>query len=212
MPVEIVDGVYDITCVQRETGRIRAFLTDDGTLFDAGYEDTIESLRQGIEETAIEPDRLVVTHADPDHIGGASAIAKTYNLDVFLPHGVDYPAIEADEFYGEGDEIRGFEAIHAPGHRDHQHALIDETRAGGRGLAVLGDAVSGSDQRGLPAGYFHLPPAAYSDDLVLAEQSLVKLLDYEFDIGLVYHGSSVRERASEKLAQYVGPWREMLVD
>ena len=67
----------------------------------------------------------------------------------------------------------------------------------------MGDSVSGSDQRGLPAGYFHLPPAVYSEDLVQAETNLEKLLDYQFDAALVYHGSSVTENAHEILERYV---------
>ena len=43
----------------------------------------------------------------------------------------------------------------------------------------MGDAASGADQRGLPAGYFHLPPAVYSQDLNQAEENLARLLDYE---------------------------------
>lgn len=212
MPVEIVEGIYDITCVERETGRIRAFLTDDGTLFDAGYGETADALLAGIAEAGVAPERLVVTHADGDHVGGAPAVVEEHDPEVYLPVGSDPDAVDADGFYGEGDEIGGFEAVHVPGHRGHQHALVDEARAGGRGVAVLGDAVSGADQRGLAAGRFHLPPAAYSEDLNRAERSLVKLLDYEFEVGLVFHGSSVREGASAKLEEYVGPWREMLAD
>jgi hypothetical protein len=68
---------------------------------------------------------------------------------------------------------------------------------------VLGDALSGADQRGLPAGYFHLPPAVYSKDLNLAEESLERLLEYDFEVGLVYHGSSVTEDARAKVGRYV---------
>ena len=36
-----------------------------------------------------------------------------------------------------------------------------------------------------------------------AEASLERLIEYEFDAGLVFHGSSVLEDASEKLEAYV---------
>lgn len=67
----------------------------------------------------------------------------------------------------------------------------------------MGDAVFGSDARGLPAGYFVLPPAYYSADLAAADENLARLLDYEFDAGLMYHGSSVTEDASEKIEAFV---------
>ena len=56
---------------------------------------------------------------------------------------------------------------------------------------------------GLPAGYFHLPPAVYTDDLEQAEASLERLTEFEFDAGLVFHGSSVLSNADEKLEAYV---------
>jgi len=71
------------------------------------------------------------------------------------------------------------------------------------GVAVMADAVSGADQRGLPAGHFHLPPAVYTDDLEAAERSLERLAEFEFDAGLVFHGSSVLSGADEKLEAYV---------
>jgi hypothetical protein len=47
------------------------------------------------------------------------------------------------------------------------------------------------------------PPGVYTDDLNRAEESLEKLTEYEFDVGLVYHGSSVLDGASETLAEYI---------
>ena len=55
---------------------------------------------------------------------------------------------------------------------------------------------------GRHSGYFHLPPAISSKDLNQAEQSLERLLEYDFDAGLVVHGSSVTENATEILDRY----------
>jgi len=202
MPTELLDGVYDITCAETGTGRIRAFLFADGTLVDCGLPDTTDALFSGIEATGIEPRRLVVTHADVDHVGGFEAMVREHWVETWVPEGATLEtAYEPDHRYGDGDAVGAFEAVHVPGHRDHQHALVDE--AGG--VAVLADAVSGADQRGLPAGYFHLPPGTYSEDLAQAESSLERLGTYEFDAGLVYHGSSVLKHAAETLEAYVSP-------
>jgi glyoxylase-like metal-dependent hydrolase (beta-lactamase superfamily II) len=198
--VERVDGIHDITCVERETGRIRAFLVDDEvpTLFDAGLPDTTDALLDGIEATGLAPGRVVVTHADGDHVGGCDAVRAAYDASVHAPEGSDPDVESAVEFYGAGETFAGFEAVATPGHRAHQHSFVDEDR----GVAVMADAASGADQRGLPAGHFHLPPGVYSEDLLLAEESLARLAEFEFDAGLVYHGSSVLEDASEKLRAY----------
>jgi hydroxyacylglutathione hydrolase len=57
----------------------------------------------------------------------------------------------------------------------------------------MGDAVVGSDAREFPAGYFILSTAFYSTDLAAADKHLERLLEYDFDAGLLYHGFSVVE-------------------
>jgi len=52
--------------LQREAARSHAFLFADGTLVDAGVLDSAGALLAGIAETGIDPERLVVTHADSD--------------------------------------------------------------------------------------------------------------------------------------------------
>lgn len=203
MPTELAEGVYDITCREEESGkRYRVFLLAGSTptLFDAGLADTAEAVFDGVEQIGVEPERLIVTHGDPDHVGGFDPIVEHYDVETWVPEGTDLGAeSDPDRRYGDGDRIGRFEAVHVPGHEPDNHALIDEER----GIAVVGDAVSGADQRGLPAGYFHLPPAVYSQNLNEAEANLERLLDYEFEIGLVYHGSSVTEGARRKLDRYV---------
>ena len=203
MPVEIVEDVYDITCLDEPEGkRFRAFLFTAGTptLFDTGLERTTDALVEGIAEVGVEPERVVITHGDGDHIGGFDHVVDAFDVETWVPEGLDAETEhEPDNRYGDGDRIGRFTAIHLPGHEPENHGLIDEEA----GIVVLGDALSGADQRGLPAGYFHLPPAVYSQDLNLAEESLERLLEYDFEVGLVYHGPSVTEDARAKVGRYV---------
>ncbi|MFB6353466.1 MAG: MBL fold metallo-hydrolase [Halobacteriales archaeon] len=203
MPNEIADGVHDITCLVREGGgRIRAYLVEDDvpTLFDCGLPDSTDALVDGIEAIGLPPERLVITHGDGDHVGGFDAVVEHYGVETYVPEGTELDAEHApDHRYADGDRIGSFEAVHLPGHEPDNHALVDEEA----GVAVLGDALSGADQRGLPAGYFHLPPAVYSTDLNEAEASLERLQGYDFDVGLVYHGSSVLGGARAVLDEYV---------
>lgn len=202
MPTELVDGVHEIE-LSEDLGRLRSYLLTDGTptLFDTGYGDTGDALVSGIEAVGVPPERVVITHGDPDHTGGLDAVVDAFGVEVWLPDDVSEKAdhIVPDRRYSDGDDIGRFEAVHLPGHTPGSSALIDEAA----GVAVLGDALVGADWRGLPSGYLVLPPAGFSADLDAAERSLDKLLDYEFDVGLVYHGDSVTERASEKVRSYV---------
>jgi glyoxylase-like metal-dependent hydrolase (beta-lactamase superfamily II) len=203
MVTEITDAVYDITCFDEPEGkRYRAFLFTDGTptLFDAGLSGTTDALADGISAVGSEPERLVITHGDGDHVGGFDSVVDRYDVETWVPEQFDVETEhEPDNWYGDGDRIGRFTAIHTPGHAPENHSLIDEDA----GIVVLGDALSGADQRGLPAGEFHLPPAVYSEDLNRAEESLEALLEYEFNVGLVYHGSSVTEDAQAKIDRYV---------
>jgi glyoxylase-like metal-dependent hydrolase (beta-lactamase superfamily II) len=202
MPTELVDDVYDITCREADGKRYRVFLLAGGTptLFDAGFADTAEAVFDGVAAVGTEPERLILTHGDGDHAGGVDAMVDRYGVETWVPERTELDAEhDPDHRYGDGDRIGRFTAVHVPGHEPDNHALIDEDA----GIAVMGDAVSGADQRGLPAGYFHLPPAVYSQNLNEAEENLERLLAHEFDVGLVFHGSSVTESAREKLDRYV---------
>jgi hydroxyacylglutathione hydrolase len=201
MVTEIVPDVYDIT-LQEGNGRYRAFLVDHDvpTLVDCGLADTIEALAAGIDEVGVTPERLVITHSDVDHIGGFDGVVERYGPETFVPEQTEMDAEhDPDHRYGDGGEIGDFEAVHVPGHIDDNHVLVDEEHD----FAVMGDAVFGSDCRGLPAGYFVLPTAFYSTDLGAADENLERLLQYEFDVGLLYHGSSVTEDAAAKLDAFV---------
>ncbi|MEF8869781.1 MAG: MBL fold metallo-hydrolase [Haloarculaceae archaeon] len=203
MPTEILPGVHDITVRADDDGRrYRAYLVDDDvpTLLDAGFADTTGALFEGVEATGLDPERLVLTHADPDHVGGFDAVVDRYGVETYVPEqsdiGVEH---DPDHRYGDGDRIGGFEAIYVPGHSSDHHALVDEER----GMLVAGDAVSGADLRGFPEGYLLPHAAVYAEDLKAAELSLDRLLEYEFDAALVYHGTSVTEGAKAVLDRYV---------
>jgi glyoxylase-like metal-dependent hydrolase (beta-lactamase superfamily II) len=202
MPTEIKPGVYDITTRHRDGRRYRVYLFDDDvpTLVDTGHADTTDTLFEKLETLGIEPERLLITHGDGDHIDGAEAIVERYGVETYVPEGEAFDsAVEPDVRYSDGDRIGNFTAVSVPGHTPHHHALVHEDAR----IAVLGDAVFGSDLRGLPSGYFVLPPAVYSEDLIRADEALETLLEYDFEIALLYHGSSVMENAHEKLEKFV---------
>ena len=127
MPTEFLDGVRD-TCAETETGRVRAFLFDDGTLVDRGLPSTADALLDGIAATGVDPERLVITHADPDHVGGFDAVVRESWLETHVSgDAAPESECESDHRHGDGDAVGPFEAVHVPGHRDHRHAPVDET-------------------------------------------------------------------------------------
>jgi len=202
MPREIADGVYDLTWAEMNGLRFRVhvFDWDRPTLIDTAYEDHADSLIEAIEELGIVPERLVVTHGDPDHTGAYDAVVEEYDLEAWVPRGTDLSAAnEPDVRYEDGDSVGPFEAAHVPGHSHDSHALV----APERDLLVAGDALIGADWRGLPPGYLLIPSERLSEDINEAERGLERLLEYDFEVALVSHGSSVTEGAREKLERYV---------
>ena len=139
MPTEPLPGISDITCAETETGRIRAFFFDDGTLIDYGLPDTTDTFLDEIAQTDITVDRLVITHADHDHDGGFDVVVQEPSPEPYVPVGAGFDTeYNRDHRYEDCDEIGPFEAVHLPSHRDHQHALVDEERD----VAVHADALS----------------------------------------------------------------------
>lgn len=209
-PYEIVPGVYDIT-VKREAGRrYRCYLVDGGepTLVDTCYDEPgpQNDLFEGLDHVGIEPTRLFITHGDRDHIGGFDAIVERFGAETWIPVETDADlANEPDHRYSHGDTLGPFDAVHVPGHEPDSYALVNEAD----GFAILGDTVVGADIRGLPRGYLVVHGEGSTDDVRAAERNLTRLAAYDFDAGLVFHGSSVLEGASEKIEAYVdGPKKD----
>ncbi len=201
MANEIAPDVYEIQLpAVKESYRAHLFDGSVSTLFDTGSTDTVETLIKELETLDISPDRVIITHADFDHIGGFDAIVERYDPETWIPKESVFEATaEPDNRFGDGDCLNEFVAVHVPGHTDDNYAFVDEKR----GIAVLGDVLIGADRRGLPQGYFVMTEAIYSNDLIAAERHLERLLEFEFDIGLVSHGSSVMEDARDKIEAYV---------
>jgi glyoxylase-like metal-dependent hydrolase (beta-lactamase superfamily II) len=201
MPEEILPDVYDLTLTDGDGPRFRAYLVDADvpTLVDTGLPDTTDALLAELEAVGLDPGRVVVTHGDGDHVGGYDAVCDAYDAETWVPEPTDADLQSVDNRYGHGDTVGPFEAVHAPGHEQDLHALVDEDA----GYLVASDAVYGGDLRGLPAGYLIAPPAVYSENVNRAEESMETLLGYEFDAVLVFHGTSVLEGGRDRLDSFV---------
>lgn len=202
MPTELIDDVYDITCAEEYGMRFRSYLADWDvpTLVDTTYDELSAGLFDGLDALGIRPERLVITHAHGDHVGAVDAVVDRYGPETWVPAESTLPAdTEPDHRYKHGDAVGPLEAVHVPGHTPDSHALVNEAA----GVLVTGDVLIGADWRGHPPGYLVIPPQQTSDDLDAAEANLERLLTYEFDAALVYHGTAVLEGARDQLERYL---------
>lgn len=201
---EITDHVADI-----QLEYVRTFVLTDlpegtVTLVDTGFDRTADELVSTLAESVGTVDRVILTHAGGDHYGGLDAIMDAFDPELLAPADetelLDAIDHEPDVLFEDGDVLDGeIEVIQVPGHSPSPSALLlrDER------TLISGDVLDGADRRGLPEGYLLPPPEVFNHDHAAAERNLEKLLDYDFDSVLVFHGSHVTENAKEKLDRYL---------
>lgn len=222
--LDIANTVYDITWQAADEGpditkgeRHRTYFFDlpgdVPTLVDTCFQNRVEYLFEGIEQIGVEPERLLISHRHLDHVGAFEEVVDRYDPETWVheadnvteidDYGIDIQT-EPDHLFTGGETIGRWEVVHVPGHSPGNSVFVDEEA----GIAHMADTVCGSDRRGLPKGYLLHPPQATHtnqppESAVAAEKNLERLLDYEFEVALLNHGSPVFDNASEKLERYV---------
>jgi len=139
--VKICENAYRI-----EQGFVRCLLfvgTERALLVDTGFGGE-ESLLQLIRTLTDKPVQLVVTHADPDHIGAVAEFDAVYMHKNEIPRYTGMVGTAGPEIHtledGEVIDIGGrcFEVLLVPGHTWGSIALLDR----GNRIMIPGDLVS----------------------------------------------------------------------
>ena len=148
--------------------------------------------------------KIVLTNRD--HLRDAELFRGRYGPR--LVAGVDEVAqlapVAIDETVSEGDLIAGaLRVIQLPGkspgeiglYFDPAHHAVSRERGG---IVLLGDAIIGN-----PPGALGLIPAHKLDDPPRLQQSLRKLLAYDFDVLLLCDGQSVLSGGKRRVAEFL---------
>jgi len=197
---------------------VHVALGDSPTLIDAGAPGRGPAIERELRARGIAPRRIVLTHADPDHVGAADHLRRAFDCEVLagaeerplidrsgwadmprrrrvLFHAFlrGTPAPTVDSWLSDGEELDGLRVVatpgHTPGHLSFQW----------RGWVVAGDAlVSGNRCRE--------SPWLFTMDRATARRSIEDLAARQ-PLGISSsHGRPVK-RGAERLAALIDAWR-----
>ena len=164
---EIADRVSQVPLAPRDL--LNAYLVGD-VLVDAGVPQTARRLLDAVRGRDVSA--LLITHAHPDHAGGAKRVAEELGVPIWssridsdaLQRGRPvprpglvlgpllsrngWPAVHVDRCLDEGDDVTGFTVLDVPGHSPGHLALWREEDR----TLVAGDVFFNVDFRTLRAG------------------------------------------------------------
>jgi len=128
--------IIPVTPYQQNCSLIWCERTGSAALIDPGGD--VEQLIAAVKRTEVKLEKLLLTHAHLDHVGGTLALAREFKLPIFGPHKEDafwldalpeqarmfnFPPAEAfhpDHWLHDGDTIElgdlRLQVIHCPGH------------------------------------------------------------------------------------------------
>ncbi len=184
------------------------------TLVDAGMPGSLPLLRQALGRVGVSVEdvrRLILTHGDVDHRGGAAAFVRASGAEVWAHEdeasvidgrapspgpwarkvvaatwGRRVPSLKVDRLLREGDDLDGYIVRHLPGHTPGHMGLQK-----GRAL-VGGDAVAGGRRPRPSLGLLTWDPAR-------ARDSLARIGTLDVDMLLPGHGTPFND-ASRRCA------------
>ncbi len=172
-------------------------VADEGVLIDSGYSDegSVSCRIDYVSKFAgLRLAYIVITHAHPDHIGGAASLREKTGAKIVL-HSTEQTGITVDHVVADGDiiSLKGIdlEVVHTPGHNPGHICLY-----------IRKDKIlfSGDHVLGLGTTAIHPPKG----DMAQYIDSLKKLLDYDIDLICPGHGPLIREpqRKLEELIEH----------
>jgi glyoxylase-like metal-dependent hydrolase (beta-lactamase superfamily II) len=227
-PVRLAPGVWRIPTVGANLVNSFAFVDDDGTvtLVDAGLRGADRGLVAALSEIGRRPSdvaRIVLTHAHPDHAGGAAGIRRRTGAPVqihdedagFVRRGVGpppdpaqplarvlafisnhQPSSPVDATFAEGDLVPvagGLRVLHTPGHSPGHCSFLHERS----GVLVTGDALVNLRDR---VAYSF---AVFCSSYALSKETAERLGEVDYEIAAFTHGPEIRQGAREAVRGFL---------
>jgi glyoxylase-like metal-dependent hydrolase (beta-lactamase superfamily II) len=147
--------ILPVTPMQQNCSILECEQTRRAAVVDPGGD--VERITEALEESALELERILVTHAHADHAGAVSALQSRFGVPVEGPHKADRnwvrtlsvqgkmmgvqgsAAFRPDRWLSEGDRVHfgqvELEVLHCPGHTPGHIAFFDR----GSRVLIAGD-------------------------------------------------------------------------
>jgi glyoxylase-like metal-dependent hydrolase (beta-lactamase superfamily II) len=182
---------------------------DGLVLIDVGFtplcQRNILSELDSMNNTWSDISKIILTHADYDHIDNLPQVVELTNAEILIGKGDEIALLErtglsADVILESGDLVDDcgiIESVHVPGHREGNLSLFLHRYR----TLIAGDTIFGDDT---DHPFIYPPPAKFSRNVMDARTNLKILMDYDFDALLLSHGRNILSDAKELL-------REMLI-
>jgi glyoxylase-like metal-dependent hydrolase (beta-lactamase superfamily II) len=226
--IELVPGVFRIPTIGRSAVNSYAFIEDDGsvTLIDCGIAKAPPRIVAGLAAIGKRPadvNRIVLTHAHPDHVGGAAALAAQSGAPVFihsddvffaregvkpaadksflsgrlmnrLPGG-GFPALKDAQSFNDGDVLDVAGGLRVLHTPGHSPGHVSLLHEPTR-ILITGDAIF--NVLGIRIS---LP--SLCSDFRLTQQSAHVLGEVDYDLAAFTHGPEIRDGARTRIRAYL---------
>ena len=167
------------------------------TVVDTGVDGSALAIESGLVSVGLgwsDVGGLIITHRHPDHQGSTQAVLDNAPDVPWYAGAGDLGAITAQtqgSSVGDGDMVDGLEIIETPGHTAGHISVLDRTG----GFLITGDALNG--ENGGVVG----PNPGFSENIELANESVIKLAGFDYEVALFGHGEPVLAGASAMVAE-----------
>ncbi|PZG22443.1 MBL fold metallo-hydrolase [Micromonospora craterilacus] len=227
--VVLAPGVWRIPTAGRALVNSYALVADDGsvTLVDCGVKRAPARIVRGLAAIGKQPadvTRIVLTHAHPDHVGGAAEVARRTGASLAL-HAADVPYAEAGRA-APGDPTVGGARLFArlssgrfPAFQVAQPLADGDLLDVGGGLRVVHTpghspghvSLLHEPTRVLITGdaLFNVagvrwPVKAFCADFRMTQRTAHVLGELEYDVAAFTHGPEITDRARERIRSFLG--------
>lgn len=200
---EVVGGVYTFSGLL--AGRVYLLVEGDGlTIIDAGLPFAAARIERQLKQAGYDPadvQRILVTHAHTDHVGGLENLVRITGAEV-IAHEIEKPYIEGradilrpggatqkpswavpvDRTVADGEIIEeiegGLQVLHTPGHAPGHAAYLWPRRE----VLFCGDVMMNV------AGRLMVPFPAFTPDMDENKRSILKLAELNAHVICPGHG------------------------